>query len=187
MGIIGLLKEMSAFRKVMKEELAAQARKKEMYQTLSVGELQALTDEDLFAAALSRTETIVDHADDIAAGFSALTQPQKVLYAVNYLEMEVNNGGLCQFFVNSSRFLAPYISEYLGIIGAVEHKALFDGFIGKHQIDVTDLSSFIVHRVKDYEAQTLRYPFEEYDDRFYTLSSLEEPLTAYIRAHIESF
>ncbi len=36
--------------------------------------------------------------------------------------MEVNNGGLCQFFVNSSREFAPDLSAALDAIGALEHK-----------------------------------------------------------------
>ena len=36
------------------------------------------------------------------------------------LETEVNNGGLCQFFVNSSRIVAPFVSEYMAIVGAFE-------------------------------------------------------------------
>ena len=94
---------------------------------------------------------------------------------------------LCQFFVNSSRAVAPFISDYLGLIGAKEHKALFDGFLAKTGIDLTDLSSFAIRRIRDFEKQAKRYPFDEYDDKFYTLPSLQEPLTAYIREHLNEF
>lgn len=154
---------------------------------LAVEELSALTDEELFCAAQARIDAIMYTYEEIPEGFTILSDPQKVLYALNYLEMEVNNGGLCQFFVNPSRVLAPYISEYLGIVGAIDHKQLFDDFVQKYAIDLSDLSSFEIRRIEDYETQAKRYPFHEYDDIFYTLPSLEEPLTPYVRANITSF
>ena len=160
---------------------------REEYCKLSPDALAALEDDELFFAAVSRAEAIVDSHDSVSEGFDALKEHQKVLYAVNYLEMEVNNGGLCQFFVNSSRVVAPYISDYLGIIGATDHKALFDGFISKYGIDLSDLSSFEISRVRDFEKQAARYPFDEYDDAFYALDTLETPLVAYIRKNISAF
>lgn len=187
MGIIRLFKQMLAFRKLMKELPQQIEAQNARFLEMDTDELAALPDEDLFAAAVARAECVVDAHEALFSGFSALNEHQKVLFAVNYLEMEVNNGGLCQFFVNSSRAVAPHISEYLGIIGAKEHKELFDSFIEKHKIDLHDLSSFEITRIKDYEKQTQHYPFDEYDDAFYQLDTLEIPLTAYIRAHIQAF
>ena len=187
MGIIKLFKELTAFAKLLKELPQEIERQQEAYLKLSTQELAELPDEDLFVAARLRLEATADACEEVSEGFSKLNDHQKVVYAVNYLEMEVNNGGLCQFFVNSSRALAPYISDYLGIIGAQEHKALFDGFISANQIDLSDLSSFAIQRSRDFEKMAKRYPFDDYDDKFYELPSLEEPLTQYIRSHIESF
>ena len=187
MGIIQLFKGLAAFAKMMKDLPKEIARQQEIYCNLSTDELAALSDEDLFVACKLRIDVIVDTCTDSAEAFARLNDHQKVVYALDYLEMEVNNGGLCQFFVNSSRVVAPYVSDYMALIGASEHKALFDGFISQHRIDLNDLSSFIIHRHRDYEAQTKRYPFDEYDDQFYTLPSLQEPLTAYIRQHLDEF
>ena len=187
MGIIQFFKQLGAFVKMMKDLPKEIARQQELYRNLSTEELAALSDEDLFVAAKLRINVIVDACADSAEAFARLNDHQKVVYALDYLEMEVNNGGLCQFFVNSSRVVAPYVSDYMARVGASEHKALFDGFIRQHGIDLNNLSSFIIHRHRDYEAQTKRYPFDEYDDKFYELPSFEEPLTAYIRQHIEAF
>lgn len=187
MGIIRIIKEALAFRKAMKASVTEWMERQSAYTTMSKEEFAALPEEELFSAAVSRTEAVAEKFDEVSEGFAAMSPQQKVLYAVNYLEMEVNNGGLCQFFVNSSRAVAPYISEYLGVIGAEEHKQLFDGFITKCGIDLNDLSSFVISRARDFEKQTQRYPFDEYDDKFYELPSLEEPLTAYIRTHLDAF
>ena len=180
MGIFQFFKELSNLTKAVNEAAKAAAADEPV-------ELPVLSpdmdDDTLFDTAVERINVIVYLED----GFAALNEHQRLVFAVNTLELEVNNGGLCQFFVNNSRDVAPYVSDGLAAIGAKEHKELFDGFIGKYKIDVKDLSSFAIRRVRDFEKQAKRYPFDEYDDRFYTLPSLQEPLTAYIRQHIDAF
>lgn len=161
--------------------------KTKKYLALTADELREIPDDELFDAVLCRTEHIVDGFDDMTEGINALNESQRILYSVNYLEIEVNNGGLCQFFVNSSRVVAPYVSEYLGIIGADEHKKLYDGFVSANKIDLNDLSSFEIGSVRDYEKQTKRYPFDDFDNAYYELRSLEEYLTVFAKAHIEDF
>ncbi len=157
------------------------------YLKLSLEELNALTDEEFFYAVLVRTERKVDGFADWGEGVNSLNTHQKIFYCVNWLETEVNNGGLCQFFVNYSRMAAPLVSDYMAIIGAEDHKKLYDEFILKNEIDVEDLSSFDIDELEEFEEQYERYPFDEYDDAFYELESLESYLTKYAREHLENF
>ena len=187
MGIFRSIKLILAVRKAMKNSVREFMQQQTESLSLTTEELAALDDDMLFFSAISRTEHIIDNYEESEDGFAALNAHQKVLFSVNALESEVNNGGLCQFFVNSSRAVAPFISDSLGLIGAEEHKALFDGFISKYRIDLNDLSSFMIRRTRDFDKMTKRYPFDEYDDAFYELPALEEPLTKYIRAHIDAF
>lgn len=187
MGIFRSIKLLLEVRKAMKNSVQEFMQQQSESLELTTEALAALDDESLFFSAVNRAENIIDDHEEMENGFAALNDHQKVLFAVNLLESEVNNGGLCQFFVNSSRAVAPYISGYLALIGAEEHKALFDGFITRYQIDLNELSSFVIHRARDFEKMTMRYPFDEYDDAFYELPSLEEPLTRYIRANIDAF
>ena len=152
------------------------------YVAMTSEELAALPEDELFPAAQSRVEVRLSSND-----FAALSHPQQVFEIVNTLEMEVNNGGLCQFFVNSSREYAPYVSVSLEEIGAYAHMELYDSFIHRCGIDLKELSSFQIHNVKEYKAQTERYPFDEFDSAFYDLPSLEDNLTRYIRSNISSF
>lgn len=183
MGIFRFFKELSNLTRAAKDAAEAAAADEPV-------ELPVLSpdmdDDALFDAAIEKIDILIEvNGED--ASTAPLTLPQRYCYALNLLEMEVNNGGLCQFFVNSSRAEAPYISDGLAAIGAREHKELFDGFVGRYGIDVKDLSSFTIRRVRDFEKQAKRYPFNEYDDKFYTLPSLQGPLTAYIRAHLSEF
>lgn len=114
-----------------------------------------------------------------------IANEQKLLYSLIEFEMEVNNGGLCQFFVNSSRECAPYISEALNEIGAFDLKKLYDSFIADNNIDVNDLSSFISNDIDEYQAQTERFDFDSFDDEFYEDENLHQQIINYARKNIE--
>ena len=101
------------------------------------------------------------------------------------MEAEVNNGGLCQFFVNSSSECAPYTSKALEVVGAISIKDLFDDFITTNNIDVNDLSSFKISSVDDFEEQTQRYDFDSFDEKFYEETSLHQQIIEYSRKNID--
>ena len=174
---------MRAFTKAYKEQLARERH----YLAMSPSELATLSDDELFEAVRVRIDKKVFAVKDLAQGIAAINYKQLVFFSANYLEMEVENGGLCQFFVNSSRIAAPLVSTSLEAIGAAEHKALYDGFIAKYNIDVTDLSSFLIHDTQDYARQTERYPFAEYDDAFYELKPIQDYLLSFVRRYIDAF
>ena len=117
--------------------------------------------------------------DDI----SQLSDEEKVFYVVYYFNAEWQNGGLCQFFVNSSRVYAPIIGEYLGIIGALEHKQMYEEFIKNNNIDVNDLS-FFEKRTISYQEKVNSYPFDKFDDEFYGLPELDEYLEKYLEEYL---
>ena len=183
----GMIKEIIRFRKELKKCLIEQKEKEARYSAMSTEELSVLLDDDLFDAVVYRTEGKVTAFDDLADGVNSLNGPQKVFYALNWLEMEVNNGGLCQFFVNSSRMVAPCISEYMVIVGANEHKKLYDDFISENGIDMTDLSFFDIEKTEEFAEKNEKYPFDDYDDAFYGLEPLETYLKKFIRENIENF
>ena len=99
--------------------------------------------------------------------------------------MRCNNGGLCQFFVNSSSDCAPFISEALEAIGATELRNLFEQFVNDNDIDVTDLSSFKITNLKEYEAQTERFDFDSFDERFYENEDFHQQVINYYRCNVE--
>lgn len=106
--------------------------------------------------------------DDI----SLLNDNEKIFFVLYVFDMEFQNGGLCQFFVNSSRVYAPLVSEYLGIVGAAEHQKMFDDFVVSNKIDLSDLSFFIIKSSYEYQSKFLAYPFEKFDHSFGELTGL---------------
>ncbi len=157
------------------------------YIKMSTAELSQLSDDELITALWTRTENIVSSKTDLSEGFLSLNEEQRIFYAVNYLDLEVSNGGLCQFFVNPSRIFAPKVSEYMRIIGATEHKNLYDTFVSKHQINLYDLSSFDCETVEVFKSQYERYPFDEYDDKFCEIEPLQSYLISFTKKYIEKF
>ena len=156
------------------------------YMNMSCNELAKLKDKQLYKAALTRIEYKVNNFEDLSDGFHSLNDTEKIIYAIDYYIIEMSNGGLCQFFVNSSRIVAPYISEYLGIIGADEHKKQFDHFVAENNINLSDLSAFDVSNHSHYIDISQRYPFDQFDDTF-SEAILKKLLIDYMKAHIEDF
>lgn len=142
--------------------------------------LLALADEDFY-------EAICCLCDDAVYDIKAvgLTKEQILAYSLYMFEMEVNNGGLCQFFVNSSRECAPFIGEALEAIGATELKSLFERFVKDNDIDITDLSSFKITDMEEYETQTKRFDFDKFDDVFYDNKNFHQLVIDYCRANVE--
>lgn len=146
-------------------------------------ELNALEDTDLLSAVSYRLDAKVDKFDDISEGLEALSENQRVIYSVGWFDAEIQNGGLCQFFVNSSRVIAPDVSKCLAALNACEYKRLYDGFIEENKIDTCDLSSFGPADISEYERQMERYPFDDFDDSYYKLSE-KKPIEAYMIAFV---
>lgn len=154
---------------------------------MTVEDLLALNDEELVSALDMRIMKETDFVEPLEC-LKKLNEEKKVVYILTYFDQEMQNGGLCQFFVNSSRDIAPFISENMGIVGADKYKKLFDDFVEENSIDLTDLDSFIIEDTKEYEKQYVRYDFDKFDDAFYELCE-EDPLDGFIaryaRDHIE--
>lgn len=123
-------------------------------------------------------EEIYDYIVDLWAYFEEeniekYTQEQLVVISITAYDGEVNNGGLCQFFSNSSQFFAPMISNSLEQIKADKHKKQFDNFIKQNNIDINNLDSFVSEDVDDFITKYDDYPFDDFDSEFYELEQTE--------------
>ena len=155
-------------------------KKAKKFRTMGKEGLLALNDEDFYDAIECVCEDAVYDIED-----KKINDKQKFVYSLNKFEAEVNNGGLCQSFVNSSSECAPYVSNALAAVGAINLKKLFDDFISENNIDLKDLSSFKISNIDEYEAQTERFDFDSFDDEFYKDENLHQQIIDYSRKHIE--
>ena len=150
-------------------------------------DLLVLSDEQLFSTVISQTFDLVDSFSSEDAAFSKVAPACRVVYVLSIFDMELNNGGLCQFFVNPSRSVAPYVDECLETVGAEEHRQLLAEFVGSNQIDLQDLDSFRTFSIQGYAKQTERFDFASFDNAFYQFTPLQEYIVAYIKANISEF
>lgn len=167
----------------LSEIMAAQ----EEHRQLHGEELLLLSDDDLFETVYFQNLDIAGSAEDEDQELEQFTGARKTVYVLSVFDAEVQNGGLCQFFVNSSRAIAPYVNEALKIVNADEHLALFKQFITANNLDVSDLDSFKVFSKRGYIKQTKRFDFDSFDDQYYELTPLQDYIVAYIKANISEF
>lgn len=150
----------------------------------STDELSSLNDESLFNTVNSALYFDFDEKET-----DKLNPSQRTVLALISFDSEIQNGGLCQFFVNSSSVFAAYVSQALRSVGAEKIKRLYDCFISENNINVTDLQSFKIERIEDFEAQTERYPFDDFDNSYYEIyeeENLTALITTFVRKNLDS-
>lgn len=153
-------------------------------QSMSPEQLMALSDNELFETVYLR---LINTPNDKETALERIPPACWTVYVLNMYDMEIQNGGLCQFFVNPSRALAPHVAECLEAVGAQEHLQLFSGFIESNGVDLNNLSFFLLQDVEEFAEQAKRYDFESFDDSYYDLPPLYDYIVAYIRANITEF
>lgn len=150
-------------------------------------ELLNLSDDDLFEVIYLQNIDIAGEAEDEDKEIEQFTGARRTVYILDLFDAEIQNGGLCQFFVNSSRAAAPYVREALQEVGANEHLQLFEAFITSNNIDVSNLESFRVFSIRGFKKQTKRYDFDAFDDQYYELPALQDKVVEFIKSHINEF
>lgn len=158
---------------------------------MKTNELLELMDEDvegsIHTLGLSLYEKFEDNVE--------LNEQETPVFILWMWNIEMLNGGLCQFFVNEGRF-APLVLASLEAVGATEYAALLKDFVAKYKIDLNDLSQFeldIDPTDADFSAYISArelYPFDAFDEAFsdlYGTEPLENYMAAYIHDNISSF
>ena len=119
-----------------------------------------------------------------------LNPEERVFYVVSMFNMEIQNGGLSQFFFNSPRALAPEVALSLRAIGADAYAGLYEGFCEETGVNVNEMDSFDIEKVCGLQAEGECDPFEDFDEAFYARyekEPLEELMERYVCAHREKF
>lgn len=150
-------------------------------------ELLKLTDDELFETVYFQNIDLVMSYPDESQALSQISPEQRTFYILSIYDMEIQNGGLCQFFVNSSRSLAPFVDECLETVGAEEHRKLLAEFVADNDIDLNNLESFDTPDIEDYILQTQRYDFDSFDNAYYELTALRDYLVEYVKNNITAF
>jgi hypothetical protein len=112
-----------------------------------------------------------------------LSNPERVVLAVEALEREVNNGGYKQFFTNSSCEFTAFVVQALQLIGCPECAAITAEAIG--ELDLADhFDAEAVERVASGLSDESSAKVGVCDSRYYENDeSIDERLFAYIEQH----
>ena len=158
-----------------------------------------MTREEILEQLDKNTEYIVHeigiylHAKIEADG--KLNGPEIPVFVLWMWNIEMLNGGLCQFFVNNGAY-ASLVPGSLEAVGAEKYTSLLCDFVDKHGINLEDLSEFELIPQLDkedfspYIEAHEKYPFVDFDNAFYDLygsDPLEGRIAGYIRDHIDAF
>lgn len=117
--------------------------------------------------------------------FESMTTEQKAAYTAACLELEVMNGGLCQFFANCPD-CAGSVPQALAELGAMEHLALYETFLMESGIDPLD-PMFRTEDLDEFSKLYELYPWEDFDEAYCALTPMAEVLKGYIDTHPEAF
>ena len=112
------------------------------------------------------------------SSFKKMPKTLKVVYLINELEAEVNNGGFIQFFTNSSGQYTAETIESLELIGASYTKGLLENaveILSGHNLSASSLRDSIInldlHQIIEtsdlYENDQLLNEMKELDSKFY--------------------
>lgn len=179
---MGFLKTLFTIRDIIKNE----KKRQKHYIAMSNEDLQLLNEDELYdaleAKILKKTSKL-----EILDAIHSLNEQERIFFILNLFDMEMQNGGLCQFYVNSSKDAAPFVSDCLNKIGATAYQKLYDDFNNQNDIVLTDLNSFNISDVDEFVQQTKRFPFDAFDDQYYKLCEMDplnQKLVQYIRKEI---
>lgn len=112
-----------------------------------------------------------------------LSEPERVVLAVEAMEREVNNGGYEQFFGNSSREFTGFLVRALELIGCPKVAAISADAIAVLELP-EQFDADTVERVASEISDESRERLGECDSRYYANDeSIEQRLFAYIEVH----
>lgn len=158
------------------------------YVDLSKNDLIKLPDDELIQLVYHRTLDLQQRGQTEKEFVNSLEAENKVVYVCTTYLYEIENGGLCQYLINSSKYTAPYLIDSLDYIKAYKMQDLVEDFFDDNQLDYENLEQFYNNPDKDYMEYYKMYPFEAFDDKFSEYRDEEEYyylLAEYIRSNID--
>ncbi len=186
--MIGYFKRLFARRdEIAQDVVRLIEEEQDKYCKMSAEELLALPDEELLGIVWVRTERFSAKFDTERRALDNMNAQQRNFYIVYYYMLQVNDGGLCQYFANSSRDTALFLSDALAAVGATEHRELFEEFLHHNKVATAALFSFVVDNSADFKQLERDYPFEEFNTAFYAIAPVSEAIAAYVRENIAYF
>lgn len=133
---------------------------------------EKLSNVDIYAEAVERIHKKISENISPQYKLAKLSLPERILYVLDEFDSEIQNGGINQYFINSSRMNAHLVSGYLEKINALDQKLLFDEFVYNCQIDFDNLDN-----LGELDDEVC----DQFDEYYYDLNSLMDLLIEFIK------
>ena len=147
------------------------------------GESETTSTDDQVRGRTSLKASYPDNFDQVSerydeVGFDKLSQQERLVYCIWWLEGEVNGGGFHQFFSNSSGDYTNETLEALTAIGALKTKKLLEkaveiAFDGKPAPADSDKRNALLERSTEEAEDELFAALDKLDQEFY---KYEDPI-----------
>ena len=126
------------------------------------------------------------HVKDELAHIARGTPGQRAIYATTLFAREVDNGGLAQFFSNSSGMYTKHVEEGLHLLGAHE---LLKTFLDAQRLfpgSAAPIDTELRRRLVDEALSGDRNVLEPFDQRLLRGSNVEAQLYPYFKTYIDT-
>ena len=150
-------------------------KNRKSYTEMSKEELLALDDDDFYFAIRRLNFEKLFSINDCR------NRTHRTYYIVMSFIGEVYNGGVSQFFFNSSRECAPFVSNALKEIGSIKTKNTFDELVESAQIPLNDFDA--LQELDDDEI--IQEKMDAFDESFYEEEDASDCILAYAKMHID--
>ncbi len=158
-------------------------------------ELLALKDYELIMEA---RDSVIDEIRNSSSedDLEKILEIRFCLITASIFDMEMQNGGFCQFLVNQGRFHAAVLDQALLAFGAEQHRRITAEFCMKNGIDLANLKELLPEATDPYQVMesymqlSRKYPFLDFDKAYFALDDdfpLECILGTYIRKNMHLF
>lgn len=162
--------------------LIKSVEKTKTYPDMTDEEVLALEDEEFHNAVYMKLFNKVEESGSI----DVLNEYQLAYFVVWEFDMEIQNGGLCQYFCNSSGENAEYVEYGLKTLSFDKTAELFKKFVTENNIDLSIFDNEINY--DDYDSYLKKYDFDKFDDEYmelYDSEQIYENMIKFAREHYE--
>lgn len=122
-------------------------------------DVSAMTDNEVYDALIDKYFMNLDYE-----AVPEMSDVQITVLVGLTLDAEVNNGGLCQFFINYPEYV-PAVPDCLELLGAYDTKEAYEGYIRDYDIDLNALGGEV--SVEAFLEFYEKYPSDDFDEKYY--------------------
>ncbi len=151
-----------------------------------------VTTEEELAFEEAYFQAIVQSGGPGTADFDAQSPHFQALFVVFILDMEVQCGGIAQYFYNNGSLYACRTEDALRQVGLAEMADLYAGFVENEQITMEEIDGYRQQfpTLETIGQLSALHPFDGFDEAYMQLRDslqLERTVLSYIDAHPEMF